>query len=105
MQSKQRRLLFNTLFRPERADCIAHALQAISELNPETTKLSVDGIGAFDLISRKAMLEGLLTVDGGSQVLPFVRIFCGAHSQYLWEDEEGTTHVIEQGEGGEQGDP
>ena len=51
------------------------------------------------------MLEVLLTVDGGSQVLPFVRMFHGAHSQYLWEDEEGTTHVIEQGEGGEQGDP
>ena len=86
-------------------ECIAHALQAISELNPETTILSVDGIGAFDLISRKAMLEALLTVDGGSQVLPFVRMFYGTHSQYLWEDEEGTTHVIEQGEGGEQGDP
>ena len=86
-------------------ECTTHVLQAISELNPETTILSVDGIGAFDLISRKAMLEALLTVDGGSQLLPFVCMFYGAHSQYLWEDEEGTTHVIEQGEGGEQGDP
>ena len=41
-----------------------------------------------------------LTVDGGSQVS-----FCGAHSQYLWEEEENTTHVIEEGEGGEQGIP
>ena len=34
-------------------ECIAHALQAISELNPKTTIFSVNGIGAFDLVSRK----------------------------------------------------
>ena len=34
--------------------------------------------------------------------MPFVSMFCGM-STYLWED-EGTTHNIVQGEGGEQGD-
>ena len=40
----------------------------------------------------------------GSQILPFVRMFYGDHSTYLWEDDVGTVHRIEQGEGGEQCD-
>ena len=42
-------------------------------------------------------------VDGGSAALPFVRLFNGRPSQYLWEDSTGTTHTVHQGEGGEQG--
>ena len=30
--------------------------------------------------------------------------FYGAPSEYLWEDDEGEVHTIQQGEGGEQGD-
>ena len=44
-------------------ECIAHALQAITEMNPDATILSVDGIGAFDLVSRGAMLQGLCDVS------------------------------------------
>ena len=40
-----------------------------------------------------------------SQALPFVRMFYGAPSFYLWEDSSGVTHTIPQGEGGEQRDP
>ena len=47
---------------------------------------------------------GLLRVEGGSAALPFVRMFYGASSEYLWEDSCGTVHRIPQGEGGEQGD-
>ena len=43
-------------------------------------------------------------VDGGSAALPFVRMFYGAPSEYLWEDSGGATHRIPQGEGGQQGD-
>ena len=64
---------------------------------------SLDGVGAFDLISRKSMLEALMEMESGSQVLPFVRMFHGSHSTYLWE-EAGVVHTVEQGEGGEQGD-
>ena len=35
-----------------------------------TTIMSIDGIGAFDLISRNAMLEGLLRMEDGDQILP-----------------------------------
>ena len=50
------------------------------------------------------MLEGL-QMEGGDQILPFVRCFYGSPSTYLWEDEMGTTQYIPQEEGGEQGDP
>ena len=38
------------------------------------------------------------------QVLPFVLMFHGTPSAYLWEDDAGVIHTIQQGEGGEQGD-
>ena len=85
-------------------ECIAHALQSLTELDPEATVLSIDGISAYDLISRKAMLSGLAKVPGGDQVLLFVNMFYSAPSQYWWEDEMGIVHVVDQGEGGEQGD-
>ena len=45
-----------------------------------------------------------MEMESGSQVLPFVRMFYGSHPTYLWEDEAGVVHTVEQGEGGEQGD-
>ena len=72
------------------AECIAHMLQSLTELYPEATVTS-NGISAYDLISREATLQGLARLDG-------------ALSEYLWEDESGTSCRIPQGEGGEQGD-
>ena len=60
---------------------------------------------AYDLISRQVMLEGLLSIDSGDEILPFVRMFYGSPSTYVWEDEIGNSQDIPQGEGGEQGDP
>ena len=39
---------------------------------------SIDGISAHGQISRAAMLSELLDVEGGGQVLPFVRMFYGS---------------------------
>ena len=86
-------------------ECVAHTLQALCEINPETTVVSVDGISAYDVVSRRAMLEGLHSVHGGVEALPFVRMFYSSPSRYLWGDQEGVVHTIDQGEGGEQGDP
>ena len=86
-------------------ECVAHILQSLTDLSPEVTITSIDGVGAYDLISRNAMLEGLLRMEGGDQILPFVRMFYSNPSTYLWEDELGVTQHIAQGEGGEQGDP
>ena len=85
-------------------ECIAHTLQGLTELNPRATVVSIDGISAYDQISRAAMLSGLLNVEGGGQALPFVRMFYGSPSSYSWEDSCGVSHTIRQGEGGEQGD-
>ena len=59
-------------------ECIAHVLQALTELDPRATIMSIDGVGAFDLISRKSTLEAPMEMESGSQVLPFVSMFYGA---------------------------
>ncbi len=92
---------------PTRAgtECVAHLFQALTHRSPTTTIVSIDGIGAFDLISRQAMLSGLMRMPNAQRALPFVRMFYGEASEYLWYDDEGRCHSIHQGEGGEQGDP
>ena len=82
-------------------ECVAHMLHSVTELDPEATTISIDGVGAYDLISRKATLVAHV----GDQLIPFVRCFFGSPSTYLWEDEMGVTHEIPQGDGGEEGDP
>ena len=85
-------------------ECVAHAIQSLTDLDSRATVMSIDGISAFDMISRAAMLDGLHQVRGGDKALPFVLQFYSEPSQYFWTDDCGDTHVIHQGEGGEQGD-
>ena len=40
-------------------ECVAHAVRAATELDPELTVVSVDGISAYDLMRRRAMLGKL----------------------------------------------
>ena len=47
------------------------------------------------------MLDGLPSVTGGDSPSPSS---CNS-TAHLWEDDQGETHEIMQGEGGEQGDP
>ena len=51
------------------------------------------------------MLGNLMQLPRACSALPFVRLFYGQPSVYLWSDMHGNTHEIHQGEGGEQGDP
>ena len=37
----------------------AHAIQSLTDMDTRATVLSIDGISAFDLISRAAMLDGM----------------------------------------------
>ena len=80
-------------------------LQTLTDLDEDATIVSIDGIEAYDLISRQSMLDGLGAMENGEKLFFFVRSFYGAPSIYLWEDEMGTIHEIREGEGGEQGDP
>ena len=51
------------------------------------------------------MLGKLYRTPSLQHLLPFVRMFYGKQSTYLWTDDAGSTHRVLQGEGGEQGDP
>ena len=46
----------------------------MTEADPSATVLSVDGISAFDSISREAMLQGLCRAEGGESASLFVRV-------------------------------
>ena len=50
------------------------------------------------------MLQKLRETPGAASFLPFVRMFYGRRSTYLWTDDAGVGHDIRQGEGCEQGD-
>ena len=58
-------------------ECVAYFMGALTDFNPEATVVSIDATGAHDIISRNAVLEGLLQVENGDQVLPFMRNFYG----------------------------
>ena len=62
---------------------MSHVLQTLTDLDPSATILSVDGVGAFDLVSRNAMLQGLMGMEGGDRILPFVRMFYGGAVHFL----------------------
>ena len=51
-------------------EAVVHALTAVTEANPTHTILSVDGVGAYDNISRNSMLQGLRDVPGFSYSAP-----------------------------------
>ena len=86
-------------------ESVSHLLRALTDLDPEFTVVSVNGIGAYDLIRRRAMLTKLHSLPKASAFLPFVKLSYGQPSKYWWRDDTGKRHEIRQGEGGEQGDP
>ena len=67
--------------------------------------LSADGVGAFDLISRGSVLDGLPAMEGGESVLPSEPRFYSSTSTCISDDDMGVVHDIVQAEGGEQCDP
>ena len=78
--------------------------ECVIDLDDNATVVSVDGVGAFDLILRNSMFSGLMGTREGEQLLPLAKLFHGDPSTCLREDEVGDVHHIHQGEGGEQGD-
>ena len=72
--------------------CVTHVLRTLTDLEDRATVVCVDGIGAFDLISRQAMLSGLRDMEFGEEFMPFVSAFHGSPSIYPWEKELGAVH-------------
>ena len=46
-----------------KAGAETHAMQALTSLDEDATVVSIDGVGAFDLISRNAMVSGLMDMS------------------------------------------
>jgi len=86
-------------------DCVGHMVRFLSEECETTILLSIDGVGAFDHVSRASMLGKLHKLPSARAVLAFVRLSYAQLSKYAWLDDQGQEHIVEQGEGGEQGDP
>ena len=79
-------------------DALAFALRTATDKDPDAVILSLDGIGAYAHIRRRAMLGKLYDTPELQTLLPFVRQFYGESSVYLWTDDGGTTHHTPQGE-------
>ena len=58
-------------------------VQASTQFNDSATIVSVDGVGAYDLVSRTAMLSGLMDMEEGDRLLPFVPLFYSDPSTFL----------------------
>ena len=85
-------------------DALVHMVRAAVEGDAQCTLVSIDGVGAYDHIARAKMLGALWRNPALRDLLPFVRLWLARQSVYVWRDENGETHDIEHGEGGEQGD-
>ena len=86
------------------AEALVRGLGLSTELSARATVASVDGVGAYDHVSRAAMFEGLRRDNRLAGLIPFVRQFYGQESSYLFYDAFGRAHDVLQAEGGEQGD-
>ena len=64
-------------------EALARVLRAATELDPRATVLSVDAVGAFDHVSREAMLSALLRHPDLRPLVPFARQFYGTPSSYI----------------------
>ena len=62
-------------------ECVEHALQGLVDMDPDSTTVSIDGISAYDLISRGSMMTGLFRMRPDSFRLdvprPAFRSTCG----------------------------
>lgn len=86
-------------------DALAHLVQYLTDADEETVIASLDGVGAFDHVTRARFVDKWCTDKALSPPVPLTRMLRGSQSRLLWTDNAGTTRTILQGEGGEQGCP
>ena len=84
-------------------DAVAHLIRAATDLDPQATVLSLDGIGAYDHVHRASFFRAMADDPSLRPLLPSVRLWYGRTSTHVWKDQDGTQHVIRQGEGVEPG--
>jgi len=76
----------HTLSTKAGAEALVRHLRAATELDPRATILSVDGVGAYDHVSRHAMLAAIAANPDTAPLLPMLRGLYGTPSTYLWYD-------------------
>ena len=86
-------------------DCVGHVIRVLTDADTECTILSIDGVGAYDLVFRDSFLTKLHQVPRLRGLLPFVRSLYAQPTTYMWTDDTGAQHRIRQAEGEEQGNP
>ena len=85
-------------------DAAIHSIRYLTDMYPNKVVISIDGVGAFDHVCRKRMFEQLREHVRLRPLIPFVMQWYGSATLYKWVDDEGVSHDIWQGDGGEQGD-
>ena len=75
-------------------ECVAHALRGLVELDPDSTMVSIDGISAYDLISRES-ITGLFRMRPDyfrpDVPRPAFRVLVGGQSRQRPHDTSGRT--------------
>ena len=83
---------------------LVHLPRSLAEMDPSNTIINIDGVGAFDHVSRARIMTEIAGHPGLCTLVPFLRLWYEDISTIVWTDETGTMHDIPQAEGGEQGD-
>jgi len=86
-------------------DAVGQALRLLTYAFLDLAVISFGGVGAFGHVPRGAMFRQLLAVLGLHSLLPYVRLWYGRQSRFLWTDDAGDVQEMNQGEGGEPGNP
>ena len=83
-----------------KVDCesVTHVLQSLTDQDERATIVSIDGVGAYDLISLNARWKVWPQSQKATSCCHSCDIFTDPR-QYIWEDDTGETHWIPQGEG------
>ena len=63
-------------------ECVSHMVRAATELDPQLTILSIDEMGAYDLIRRQVMLKKLARRPELRTLLSFGRMSYGQPSRH-----------------------
>ena len=66
------------------SEAVVRAVQTAIQADPRMTVLSIDGVGAYDHMSRASMLEALRAPAPLTGLLPFASLFYGQASRYTY---------------------
>ena len=66
------------------SEAVIRALWAVTEADPQTTVLSIDGVGAYDHISRASVLSAFQRRPDLAGILPFEAMFYGRANSYFF---------------------